>query len=138
MARFLGVFESIATPIEWTADNFDLFLHPGTAPIGFLSWLANWFEMTFDPTWSEAQRRAFLTEAHQIYARRGTRWALSRVLEIYTGQTPEIVDQGDDLQPFAFIVRLPLPADGLKRELVERIIDANKPAPTTYTLEFRS
>lgn len=136
MARFLGIFESILTPIEWNVDNFDLYLDPGTVPTGFLPWLANWFEITFDPTWSEAQRRTLLAEAHQIYARRGTCWALSRVLEIYTGHRPEIIDLDEDLEPFTFAVKLPLRAGEVNRELVERIIDANKPAHTTYTLKI--
>jgi phage tail-like protein len=136
MARFLGIFESILIPIEWNVDNFDLYLDPGTVPTGFLPWLANWFEITFDPTWSEAQRRTLLAEAHQIYARRGTCWALSRVLEIYTGHKPEIIDLGEDLEPFTFAVKLPLRAGEVNRELVERIIDANKPAHTTYTLKI--
>jgi phage tail-like protein len=134
--RFLGMFESILTPLEWNVDNFDLYLDPSTAPIGFLPWLANWFEITFDSTWSEAQRRSFLKDAHRIYARRGTRWALSRVLEIYTGQVPEIVDLAKDLAPFTFKVKLPLGGHDLDPDLIGAIIDANKPGHTTYILEF--
>jgi phage tail-like protein len=135
-ARFLGIFESISTPIEWTVDNFDLYLDPGTAPTGFLPWLARWFEIALDPTWSEAQRRTLLAEAHRLYARRGTRWALTRVLEIYTGSLPEIADQGQDQEPFTFLVRLPVAAGALDRQSIERIVDANKPAHTTYTIVF--
>jgi phage tail-like protein len=137
MARFLGIFESILTPIEWNVDNFDLYLHPGTAPTGFMPWLANWFEIAFDPTWSEAQRRTLLAEAHQIYARRGTRWALSRVLEIYTGRKPEIIDLGEGQEPCTFTVKLPLRKRDANQELIAAITDANKPAHTTYTLEFK-
>lgn len=137
MARFLGIFESILTPIEWNVENFDLYLDPATVPVDFMPWLVNWFGSIFDPTWSEAQCRTLLAEAQQIYARRGTRWALSRVLEIYTGHLPEIVDADKDLEPFTFTVKLPRRARGLNRELIERIIDANKPAHTTYTLKFQ-
>lgn len=137
MARFLALFESILVPIEWNVDGFDLYLSPVTAPTDFLPWLANWFQIVFDSTWSEAQRRTLLAEAHQIYARRGTRWALSRVIEIYTGQPPEIVDLGKDQDPFTFTVRLPMRKRDVNQELVEAIIDANKPAHTTYTLKFR-
>ena len=137
MVRFLAIFESVLIPIEWNIDNFDLYLDPGTAPCGFLPWLANWFQITLDSTWSEEQRRTLLREAHKIYARRGTRWALSRILEIYTGHRPKIRDVGQDLEPFAFSVKLPMPANALNRELVERLIDAHKPAHTTYTLEFQ-
>ena len=53
MARFLGIFESTSTPIEWTIDNFDLFLSPASAPPGFLPWLANWFNIPLDASWTE-------------------------------------------------------------------------------------
>jgi len=124
MARFLGIFEAILTPIEWNIDNFDLYLNPATAPRDYIPWLANWFDIVFDPSWTEAQQRLLLEEAHSIYARRGTRRALSRVLEIYTGQAPTIIDTDPD-------------AARLEREMIERLIDAHKPAHTLYTLEFQ-
>ena len=137
MSRFLGIFETMLTPIEWNIDNFDLFLDPGTAPADFLTWLAEWFDITFDPSWTEAQQRQLLREAHLIYARRGTRWALSRVLEIYTGHRPEIVDDDDALEPYTFSITLPVQAAQLGRDLIEHLIDAHKPTHTMYTLEFR-
>lgn len=136
MSRFLGLFESVLTPIEWNIDNFDLFLDPETSPTFFMSWLANWYQISFDSTWREDQRRTLLKEAHNIYARRGTRWALGRVLEIYTDCAPEIIDNAPDMAPYSFTVRLPLTTRQVNQELVMRLIDANKPAYTTYTLEF--
>lgn len=137
MARFLAIFESVLTPIEWNVDNFDLYLNPKTTPEGFLPWLANWFSITFDSTWSEEQRRTLVLEAHDIFARRGTRWALSRVLEIYTGQEPEILDLEEDAEPFTFTVKIPLGENEVNRALIEQIVDANKPAHTNYTLQFK-
>lgn len=137
MERFLALFESILIPIEWTVDNFDLFLDPGTAPKSFLPWLANWYAIVFNPSWDEVQRRAFLKDAHLIYSRRGTRWALSRVLEIYTGKTPEIIEFAAGQEPHTFIVRLPCKANQVNRELVQRLIEMNKPAHTTYALELQ-
>jgi phage tail-like protein len=136
MRRFLGLFESIQAPIEWNIDNFDLFLNPATAPEGFLPWLANWFEFAWGPDWTDEQRRTFLQEAHQIYARRGTRWALSRVLEIYTGVTPEIEDSREDLAPFTFHVRIPSTQGPFQRAQIEALIEANKPAYTAFILEI--
>lgn len=136
MKRFLAIFESILTPIEWNVDNFDIFLDSATAPPEFLPWLANWFEITFDATWSEEQRRTLLKEAHKIYARRGTKWALSRVLEIYIGQEAEIDDTDDELEAFTFTVTLPVRQKDVNKELIEAIIDTNKPAHTIYTLKF--
>jgi phage tail-like protein len=137
MARFLGLFESILTPIEWNVENFDLFLNPATAPVGFIPWLAQWFDITFESAWTESQRRTLLKDAHLIYARRGTRWALSRVIEILTGYKPTIIDDGNDLPDFTFKVILPLVASQVNREMIERLIDAHKPAHTMYSLEFQ-
>ena len=137
MTRFLGIFEVILSPIEWNIDNFDLYLDPATTPQGFLPWLENWFALPPGPNWSEVQRRTFLKEAYLLYARRGTRWALSRILEIYTGIEPQIVDDDKGLEPHTFRVTIPLRKRDVNPALIEAVIDANKPAHTTYTLEFR-
>jgi phage tail-like protein len=136
MKRFLAIFESVLSPIEWNVENFDLYLNPKTTPPGFLPWLANWFSITFDSTWTEEQQRELLLEAHKIYARRGTRWALSRVLQIYTGVEPDINDLAADEDPFMFTVKIPLKQADVDRTLIEQIVDANKPAHTNYKLSF--
>ncbi len=137
MARFLAIFESVLTPIEWNVDNFDMYLNPETTPNGFLPWLANWFSVSFDSTWSEKQRRRLLLESHDIFARRGTKWALSRVLEIYLDLEPEILDLEKDAEPFTFTVKIPLAESEVDRTLIERIVDSNKPAHTNYNLLFK-
>ncbi len=137
MSHFLALFESILIPIEWNIDNFDLYLDPGTSPAAFLPWLANWYEIVFDSTWSEAQRRILLKEAHQLYSRRGTKWALTRLLEIYTGRTPDIIEFDKNIAPYTFIVRLPVRAREVNQELIIRLIDSSKPAYTNYSLEFK-
>ena len=138
MEQFLLPFEEVLTSFEDLLSVVDRYFAPALTDPDFLPWLANWFELALDPTWSEAQRRTLLAEAHQIYARRGTRWALSRVLEIYTGRAPEVVDLGPDQKPYTFTVRLPLGRRDVNRQLVQTLIDAHKPAHTTYTLIFES
>lgn len=135
-SRFLAMLEAILMPVEWNISNFDLFLGPDTAPTTFLPWLASWFGIIFDPTWGESKRRTFLHEANHLYARRGTKGALRRILEIYTGHTPEINDLEDEQDPFTFTVRLPLRERDVNRELIEKMIDAYKPAHTSYRLVF--
>lgn len=138
IARFLALLESILAPIEWNVDNFDLFLDPTTAPAGFLPWLANWFDLRFDHTWSEEEQRVLLEEAYLIYRRRGTAWALQRVLEIYTGKTIEIDDQNRNLDNLTFSVRVGASEREMNRTAIETIINANKPAHTNYSLLFIS
>lgn len=136
MSRFLGLFESILLPIEWTVDNFDLFLSPGTTPSGFLPWLENWFALPPAAQWTEKQKRTFLSDAHQIYARRGTRWALSRLMEIHCGCQAKIIDTGEKLEPFTFIIEIPLRKEQVDLPSLSALIDSNKPAYTMYRLEF--
>jgi phage tail-like protein len=136
MQRYLALFESILYPIEWNIDNFDLYLSPSTSPKAFLNWLSNWYEVAFDSTWSEEQRRTFLRDAHMIFARRGTPWGLCRVLEIYTGKKPEIVEFSDDLPAHSFKVKISLPEQRSNRKLIEKLIETYKPAHTAYLLEF--
>ncbi len=138
MSRFLAIFESIFLPIEWNIDNFDLFLSPGTTPREFIPWFSNLFRLTFDPTWTEEKRRQLLSEAHIIFARRGTQWALSRVLEIYTGVVPEINDKDEKLDPHTFRVKLPLTKKAVNSELIEVLIDHHKPAHTMYDLQYKT
>ncbi len=136
MGRLLGMLEAIMAPIEWNIDNFDLYLDPKTAPPEFLPWLESWFGLPFDSTWSNEQKRMLIQEASHIYARRGTHWSLSRVLEIYTGVKPEIDDKDESLTDFSFSVKIPLDERQVKRELVENLINTYKPAHTQYTLSF--
>jgi phage tail-like protein len=136
MERFLGIFESILIPIEWNVDNFDLFLDPRTAPAGFLPWLAAWYGILFQPQWDDAQRRAFLKRAHFLFARRGTRLALAELLQIFTGQPVEIDDTSQNLPAATFRVRLPLRKEQVDLEQLSALIDAHKPAHTSYFLEF--
>lgn len=135
MSRFLGLFESILTPIEWNIANLDLFLDPQTAPADFLPWFTSWFDLTFDDSWSEAQRRTILAEAHDLYLYRGTKRALRRVLEIYTGHTPDIIDTTEGQAPFTFTVKLPAAWQN-QQQLLEQLINAHKPAHTNYQLIF--
>ena len=75
--------------------------------------------------------------ADEIFARRGTRKALSRILEIYTGVEPEILDLEEKADPFTFTVKVPLTESEVDRRLLERIVDASKPAHTNYELQFK-
>ncbi len=135
MRDFMGIFEAILFPIEWQIDNFDLLLNPGTALSSFLPWLANWFDQVFDASWTDVQRRAFLKDAYSIYSRSGTRWALSRILQIYCGQAPEIDDESADLPPYTFRVKIPR-VGVVDQKQIERLIDAHKPTHTAYILEM--
>ncbi len=135
MSRFLGLFESILLPIEWNVDNFDLYLDVLTAPAEFLPWWEQLLGLAADASWSAAQRRTLLREAHSLYARRGTPQALARLLEIYTGVAPRIEDTAPDLPPHTFVVQWKRLPQHVNRRLLEALIEANKPAHTNFQIQ---
>ncbi len=133
LGRFLLAFEGVLTPLEQIVDNFDLYLDPQTAPPYFLDSLASWLGITLDETWPLRKRRAIIREAPQLFLQRGTPAGLSRCLEICFDVKPEIIEP--EGKPHHFEVTLRVPASKpVERAEVERIIHANKPAHTTYTL----
>ncbi len=157
---FEHLLESAAAPVAEAWRLFD----PRVAPADMLDWLARWTAFALDADWSEAQRRALLARAVELYRLRGTRRGLALYLELFTGVVPEIVE---GVWPFrelraageadetgarigidavidapvdlatCFVVTLPVAADQLAPELVDRIhriIAAEKPAHARYCL----
>jgi phage tail-like protein len=133
MDRFLLIFESILGPIEQLTDHMPLLLDPRTMPADLLPWVASWLDLTLNENWPEARRRDLIRSASELYRWRGTRQGLSRYLEVYAGVTPELDD--DLKEPHTFQVTLRVPADEpVDETLVRAIIEAEKPAHTTYNL----
>lgn len=137
LGRWLLGFEAVLLPIEQMVDNFDLYLDPATAPEYFLPQLATWLAMTLDEKWPVEKRCAVLAEAVELYRRRGTRWSLSRHIEIYTDVAPEISEPMDHPHHFEVVLRVPKDRD-IDRVTIEKIIQANRPAHTTYSLKINS
>lgn len=135
MHRFLALFESLLEPIVWRIDNLDLYLNGATTPEKFLPWLARWYAFTFDHTWTDAQKRRLLQAIPVIFGWWGTARALQTVLDICVGQSVTLIDD-ERLPPFTFRVEIPLKPDAERREAVERLINAHKPAHTSYELLF--
>jgi len=143
LGRFLLIFETILSPIDRTIDNLHYYFDAGMAPADVLPWLASWLGLVLDERWPEAQRRALLRAAVELYQWRGTRRGLSDFLQLYTGHTPEIIEPGigrvvvNEDEVFRFIVRLRVPDPAaIDRSVVEAIIDAEKPAHAGYALEI--
>ncbi len=142
LARYLLIFESIFGPIERTVDNIPHYFDAGLAPSDVLPWLGSWLGLALDERWPDARRRELIASAAELYRWRGTRRGLSEFIRLYTGITPEIteptlseVSSSRDLA-YRFTVRLTVPADVvLDRDLLEQIIDAEKPAFAASTLE---
>jgi phage tail-like protein len=134
LGRYLLIFESILSPITWMIDNFDLFLTPDIAPSEWLRWMAGWFDLLLLPELPIERQRAIMRQAGWLFMRRGTRAGLQRLLELYFGVTPEIDETGD----CRFVVKLALSESKTKMgaEVANRLINSQKPAFASYTLEI--
>jgi phage tail-like protein len=136
LGRYLLIFETIWEPLEQRQDYIDMYFDPRTCPATLLPWLASWLELSFEQGWPEARLRHLLTEIVELYRWRGTRYGLTRILELCTGLMPEITE--DPVQPFVFHVRIAISGDsGVDRQLIESLIRMHKPAHVGYTLELR-
>ncbi len=137
--RYLLIFESMFSPIFWTLDHFDLYLTPELAPEEWLHWMTAWFDLLLIPELPIDRKRALLRQCGWLFLRRGTRVGLERLLDLYFGVTPQIIESTTEY--CHFVVRLPLSQSKVnmgtvdKRDVAERLITSQKPAFTSFTLE---
>jgi phage tail-like protein len=101
-----------------------------------LPWLAGWLDIFIDRLWPEGRQRAILSEAMDLLRWRGTRFGLSRMIELSTGITPEILDEPG--QSWVMRVRISIPeTHQVDRQFLETLIQSHKPAHLGYILELR-
>jgi len=160
------VFEHMFDSIEKNLTDGWRFYDPHVAPPEFLDWLSKWTAFSLDLDWPEAQRRALVKRAVDLYRIRGTKRGLTLFLKLFTGHEPVIKEnewpfkgfrvEGEDAEEGArialdsvvlppvelahcFVVKMPIKFDAVTPEMVIRIhqiIQAEKPAHTNYYLEF--
>ncbi len=92
LERYLGIFqtyyEELDAEIEGIANHFD----PECAESEYLEMLAGWLSISETSVWTEEQLRRLLLNAVQLYRMRGTKEGLSRLLELYMGEKPFIIE----------------------------------------------
>jgi phage tail-like protein len=134
LGRYLLIFESLFSPLIWYVDNFDLFLSPEIAPAEWLRWMASWFDLLVLPELPIERQRQIVAQIGWLFMRRGTPAGLDRLLELYFGVRPRIVED----EPCHFTVYLPLSESNMNftRDVVDRLIASQKPAFASYTLHI--
>ena len=160
------LFEHMFDSVEVNLTDGWRFYDPHVAPIEFLDWLSNWTAFTIDLDWPEAQKRALIKRAVDLYRIRGTKRGLALFLKLFSGHEPDIKEntwpfkgfrvesEGSDigarvgldsviLPPVdlahCFVVTMPVPYDQVEMDMVvriHRIIQMEKPAHTNYYLRF--
>ncbi|HSL34315.1 MAG TPA: phage tail protein, partial [Candidatus Limnocylindrales bacterium] len=86
--------DEVLAPVVSTIDNIDAYLDPYLTPEDFLTWLGGWVGLAIDETWTIERRREAVGRAVELYRRRGTALGLEQQIEIHTGGTVEIIENG--------------------------------------------
>ncbi|MFH5187466.1 phage tail protein [Paenibacillus sp. TAB 01] len=148
--RFLSMFGTFFDEMEESIDRVSAYFDPDTAAGDVLKWLGGWLAVSKEEMWEESKLRLLIKQAPELYKLRGTRLGLTRMLKLYTGVEPFIVEyfQIESMQessglwqlftrlygdnPYTFCVMLPPETirTDTDRLMIERIIDDQKPAYT--------
>src|ERR1041384_3950051 len=84
------VFEHMFDSVDTNLVDGWRFYDPFVTPLDFLDWLSRWTAFTLDLDWPEAQKRALIKRAVDLYRIRGTRRGLALFLRLFTGHEPDI------------------------------------------------
>src|SRR2546428_7535944 len=134
LGRYLLIFESIWEALEQRQDHIAMYFDPATCPEPLLPWLAGWVDLKTGSHWPEGRVRDLVDEVADLNRYRGTAYGLVKMLEIWTGVTPEITENPGE--PFVFRVRMKVSSGTeVDHQLVEDLLRANKPAASGFILE---
>jgi phage tail-like protein len=89
---FLTGPEGMLHELDQRAAERAALVHPHRVPSEALAWLAGFAGLTTDLRWPEEARRTLVAEAYRLFRRRGTVGCLTRMLEIYLGRPPAIIE----------------------------------------------
>lgn len=90
--RFLGMYQSMILDLQEEVVNISHYLDSDVTSTEFLHWLAQWVAIDDVFRWDEQKLRNFIKQSFSIYKLKGTKEGLERVIELYLGQKPRIVE----------------------------------------------
>jgi phage tail-like protein len=146
--RLCAALDDVLVPALVVLDCLDSYFDPALTPADFLDWLAGWVGLSLDQNWSDAQRRALVARAGDLYRWQGTLRGLIDHLRLYAGVEPEVTDSGGatwSARPGAPVpgrpgaevhIRVTLPAGSpIDERQLEAIVMACKPAHVRHRIE---
>lgn len=146
--RFLAIFQSLYGDLEQEIERIARYFDPDVVEGDFLQWLAEWVAIDDGYIWTEDQLRYLVKNSPRMYKMRGTRQALSDLVELYLGEKPYIVEHsqlenyegeartsgliaslyGDNSYYFTVVVSEAAVPSNKEHKTLLRIIESAKPA----------
>lgn len=158
---FLYIVQEIYDSLNRRLDTIHELFDPRSADPDFLPWLASWLAIGLNRDWDTLQARRMLIAAMRLFPYRGTARAIREFVHIYTGASVTIEENAWPFRGFrigvhstvgldtvilppmnlthCFVVQLERAASRVPEDEIIRIheiIQAQKPAHTTYFLAF--
>lgn len=93
LRRYLAPMAAMLSEWEQVAAGRQRLLHPQATPAEALPWLGSLLGLVVEPCWPETAQRQMISEIARLFRRRGTPWALQRMLEILTGARVILVEK---------------------------------------------
>ncbi|MGI6778036.1 MAG: phage tail protein [Acetivibrionales bacterium] len=148
--RFLSIFQSFIFDMENEIYNISRHFDLQTARSDFIEWLCSWLDIYDVSSWDEKQLRVLLAEAVDIYASAGTKKGIERLIYLYTGEKPIIIEYsqvrpmiessmpdnpykkmfGENPYRFFVLINEECISDKKRHEALLRLVSENIPAQT--------
>lgn len=93
LQRFVGVFQSLYLDLDDNISDVPRIFDPKTASPDFLNALVELMSFPHASLWGEEKLRTVLQEVISLYKFKGTIRSIARVVELYTGERPIIVEK---------------------------------------------
>lgn len=154
LVALLSAMEALHAPADAVLDDLDSHFDARRTPDRFVPYLASWLDLDRYLDWPGGAQappryaaglgrlRELTAQAAELGRWRGTSNGLRRFLEVATGISGFAIeenppDEHGSPRPFHLLVRAP-PAAREVRDLVLRVIEAEKPAHVTSEVEFEA
>ena len=92
LQRLLAPTEGLLHELDQRAAERAALIDPQATPSEALAWLASFAALTLDQRWPESARRTLIAEVYPLFRRRGTIACLLRLMEIYLGVRPALIE----------------------------------------------
>ena len=147
--RMCHGLDEVLAPVLATLDCLPAYLDPATAPADLVEWLAGWVGVAVALDIPDQRRRLLVAQAARLYFWRGTLGAIRTVIELSTGQVPEIHESGGTAwspEPDARLPGWPDPGLVIRLDVGDRPLDEAKltaliaafiPAHVPWRLDLR-